>query len=109
MPYNEADTRAKLIDPALYGVGWSEEWIRREETDGAIQLTGSDRGGDENASTMFSTCSKNGVLFPIALIEAKAEDQSPSTGLEQVKEYRRRWNVPFAFSANGHHSSNTTS
>ena len=28
MPYNEADTRAKLIDPAIYKRGWIEHQIR---------------------------------------------------------------------------------
>lgn len=32
MPYNEADTRAKLIDPAIHRCGWTEDLIRREET-----------------------------------------------------------------------------
>ena len=39
-PYGEADTRAKLIDPALYAVGWAEEHMRREETAGGIAVIG---------------------------------------------------------------------
>jgi type I restriction enzyme, R subunit len=31
MPLSEADTRAKLIDPALHDRGWSEDLIRRED------------------------------------------------------------------------------
>lgn len=31
---NEADTRAKLIDPAIYQRGWTEDYIRREQTAG---------------------------------------------------------------------------
>ena len=38
MPLNEADTRAKLIDPALHTSGWTEDLIKREETAGAIQI-----------------------------------------------------------------------
>jgi len=38
MPLNEADTRAKLIDPALHSQGWTEDFIRREETKGAIEI-----------------------------------------------------------------------
>jgi len=30
MGLGEADTRAKLIDPALYARGWTEDLIRRE-------------------------------------------------------------------------------
>jgi len=32
MPLSEADTRAKLIDPAIHKNGWSEDLIRRVET-----------------------------------------------------------------------------
>jgi type I restriction enzyme R subunit len=38
MPYNEADTRAKLIDPALHSSGWTEDLIKREESAGAIEI-----------------------------------------------------------------------
>ena len=38
MPLGEADTRAKLIDPALYARGWTEDLIRREETEGAVDV-----------------------------------------------------------------------
>src|ERR1035441_5350523 len=36
MPLSEADTRAKLIDPALHQRGWTEDLIKREETAGSI-------------------------------------------------------------------------
>ena len=38
MPLGEADTRAKLIDPALHARGWTEDLIRREETAGAVDV-----------------------------------------------------------------------
>jgi len=38
MGLGEADTRAKLIDPALHARGWTEDLIRREETAGAIEV-----------------------------------------------------------------------
>jgi type I restriction enzyme R subunit len=38
MGLGEADTRAKLIDPAIHARGWTEDLIRREETAGAIEL-----------------------------------------------------------------------
>ena len=40
MGYNESDTRAKLIDPALHARGWTEDLIKREETAGAIEIVG---------------------------------------------------------------------
>ncbi len=36
--HNEADTRAKLIDPTLHQRGWSEDKIKREETPGAVDV-----------------------------------------------------------------------
>jgi type I restriction enzyme R subunit len=36
----EADTRAKLIDPALHSRGWNEALIRREETAGPVEIIG---------------------------------------------------------------------
>ena len=38
MGLSEADTRAKLIDPALNGRGWTEDLIGREETAGSIAV-----------------------------------------------------------------------
>jgi type I restriction enzyme, R subunit len=38
MPFSEADTRAKLIDPAIHKCGWTEDLIRREETAGTIEI-----------------------------------------------------------------------
>ena len=34
----EADTRAKLIDPAIHARGWSEDFIRREESAGTGEI-----------------------------------------------------------------------
>jgi type I restriction enzyme R subunit len=35
---SEADTRAKLIDPAIHACGWSEDLICRETTLGAVEI-----------------------------------------------------------------------
>ena len=37
---SEADTRAKLIDSAIHGRGWTEDLICREETAVAIEVIG---------------------------------------------------------------------
>jgi hypothetical protein len=36
--FSEAETRAKLIDPALHAEGWTEEHIHREVTAGAVAI-----------------------------------------------------------------------
>jgi type I site-specific restriction endonuclease len=38
MTFNEADTRAKLIDPAIHKRGWTEDLIRREESMGEVEI-----------------------------------------------------------------------
>ena len=38
MPLSEADTHAKLVNPAIYERGWTEDLIRREESTGAVEI-----------------------------------------------------------------------
>ena len=38
MGLSEADTRAKLIDPAIHRRGWTEDLIKREESAGTIDM-----------------------------------------------------------------------
>ncbi len=102
MSLNEADTRAKLIDPALHARGWSEDWICREKTAGAFHIVG---GGGQRGRRRIDyvlNVMVKGRLIPVALIEAKPESESPDSGLEQAKDYGRRHGVPLVFSSNGH-------
>ena len=106
MPLSEADTRAKLIDPALHNRGWTEDMIRREETAPAVEIIEgkarrSPRGG--RVDYVLRVIVRPGAQpIAVALVEAKAEHASPSLGLEQCKSYSRRLNVPFVFASNGH-------
>ncbi len=108
MPLSEADTRSKLIDPAIHARGWTEDLIRREETAGAIELLDGRPSRRKTGRTDYTLRIKvEGGEQPVAvaLIEAKAEDRPPAHGLEQGKLYAsscRRLNVPFVFSSNGH-------
>jgi type I restriction enzyme R subunit len=107
MGFNESDTRAKLIDPAIHEIGWTEDLIRREETAGAIEvIDGKPRKRAKGRVDYVLRIKVNAVAQPVAvaLIEAKAEDLPPNHGLEQVKVYAacKRLNVPFAYSSNGH-------
>ena len=102
MPFNEADTRAKLIDPALHDAGWSEDWIRREQSPGpVIRLGATDTRGAGFTDYLLHVLIK-GRRYPIALVEAKSEDADPAKGLGQAKRDARKHHVPFAFSSNGH-------
>ena len=108
MEFSEADTRAKLIDPALHRRGWSEELIRREETAGAVEIVQGRprRSRRKQVDYVLRIGAAGGrQLLAIALIEAKKESLPPGHGLEQAKEYARkceRLQVRFAFSSNGH-------
>ena len=103
----EADTRAKLIDPALHACGWTEDLIRREETAGAIEvIDGRPRKQAKGRVDYALRGRVNAESQPVAvaLIEAKAASLPPPHGLEQAKLYGacKRLNVPFVFSSNGH-------
>jgi type I restriction enzyme R subunit len=106
-PWGEADTRSKLIDPAIHARGWTEEHIRREETAGAIEIIdGKPRRRSKGRVdyTLRVKVSTGQQPVALAVIEAKAENLPPNHGLEQAKSYARckRLNVPFAFASNGH-------
>ncbi|MCC6627732.1 MAG: DEAD/DEAH box helicase family protein [Chloroflexi bacterium] len=105
MGMGEADTRAKLIDPAIHARGWTEELIRREESAGAIEIvdgTAKKQAKGRVDYTLRVKVTPDTQPVAVALIEAKAEDLAPAHGLEQAKRYCMRLNVPFVFSTNGH-------
>ena len=107
MTFNEADTRAKLIDPAIYKCGWTEDLIRREETAGTVEIiNGKARRRARGKIDYVLRVKVNVDTQPVALalIEAKKESLPPGHGLDQAKGYAecRRHNVQFIFSSNGH-------
>lgn len=105
---NEADTRAKLIEPKLKASGWTDQQVTREfyynrdyqYTRGRIILVGDRvrRGAARKADYLLRISES----FPIAVIEAKAESEPAEAGLEQAKEYARDLGLAFAYSTNGH-------
>src|SRR5439155_26222622 len=107
MALNEADTRAKLIDLALYVRGWTEDLIRREESAGAIELVDGRprrRARGRVDYTLRVKLNPDTQPVAVALIEAKAESLPAGHGLEQAKAYAacKRLHVPFVFATNGH-------
>ena len=61
MALNEADTRAKLIDPAIHKCGWTEDLIRREETAGTV---GQVRLQDLGYARHFSVLKNQSIPLP---------------------------------------------
>lgn len=107
MMMNEADTRAKLIDPAIHKRGWTEDLIRREETAGTVEIiNGKPRRRSRGKIDYVLRVKVNVGTQPVALalIEAKKENLPAGHGLDQAKGYAecKRLNVKFIFSSNGH-------
>jgi len=113
MARNEADTRAQLIDPVLHERGWTEALhIRREETPGRVDVINGQgkrrsRGRIDYVLRLVVTLDgqKSGTQpIAVALIEAKAEDKDPATGLEQGKAYAsgKLHHLLFVYATNGH-------
>jgi type I restriction enzyme R subunit len=104
---SEADTRAKLIDPAIHSCGWSEDMICRETTLGAVEIiagTARRRSGGRTDYTLRVRVSTEAQPVAVALLEAKKDTLPPGQGLDQVKGYlaASRHNVQFVFSSNGY-------
>jgi len=96
---NEADTRAKLIDPKLHDAGWKEELIRREAiTLGIIE----DEDGTRGKKLIPDYVLYYNESLPIAVVEAKDEAKSHNAGMQQAKNYAKKLGVYFAYSTNGH-------
>ena len=104
---DEAQTRSRLIDPALHARGWTEDLIRREETLGRVEIV----DGRPRRATIGRTdytlrikVGENTQPVAVAVLEAKSEDKHPTYGLEQSKGYLlgKRLRVPFVAATNGH-------
>jgi len=88
MPLNEADTRAKLIDPAIHTRGWTEDYIKREVSAGSIEIIEGKahrRAKGRVDYTLRIRVTAESQPVAVALIEAKAERLPAGHGLEQAK------------------------
>jgi type I restriction enzyme R subunit len=107
MSLSEADTHAKLVNPALYRKGWTEDHIKREETTGAVDIiAGKARRRAKGRTDLTLRVIVTSEMQPVALavIEVKKDSLPPGHGLDQAKGYAKAksLNVPFVFSTNGH-------
>ena len=85
MAYNEAQTRFHLIEPKLFDCGWTRDLITPEATAGSIlNLNGKFRRNDKYRRVDYLPnvrLSDRSKPHPVAVIEAKHEGRSPSTGM----------------------------
>jgi len=102
MALNEADTRAKLVDPKLFQSGWSEDFITREYyfTEGKIFLVGDEAKRKEPKKADYLLLFNEAL--PLAVVEAKEELKPGISGIQQAKDYAERLDILFAYSTNGH-------
>lgn len=97
---SEADTRAKLIDPALYASDWNENFITREYSIKVKKSWNEKEFNNKNKHIKpdYLLIYKN---IKIAVIEAKAYKHSYTEGITQAKYYAEKLNIHFTFSCNG--------
>lgn len=104
--FNEAETRAKLIDPAIHQRGWTEDLIKREENAGGLyKVRGRWRRDVKHADYLLRIPVRGGSEpIAVAVLEAKKNTLPPHHGLEQAKLYASadRLNVPFVLCSNGY-------
>ena len=100
--YSEEDIKLQYITPAIEKAGWSKNRDIRMEykiTDGRVELSG-------NTWKRKKPKSADYLLFahdedPIAIVEAKSNEKSVSSGLQQAIDYAKLLDVPFAYASNG--------
>jgi type I restriction enzyme, R subunit len=102
---SERDIITKHILPALRKSGWDLDIQVREEfpmSAGRVIVKGSRqqpgvRGKDERADIVLF----HKLNIPIAVIEAKRNDKTVGSGIQQAQRYAERLDVPLAYSTNG--------
>jgi type I restriction enzyme, R subunit len=97
---NEAETRAEYIDPALKAAGWGvveESLILREYPITLGRIEGHGRRGKPLIAD-YVLVHRNHKL---AVVEAKAWDESLTEGVAQAKNYAGMLDVRYTYSTNG--------
>ncbi len=99
--FSEADIKEKFITPAIINSGWDEHTqIIREYsiTAGRIWVKGklTARGKKLFADYVLYI---SGI--PIAIVEAKDNNQTIKSGIQQALKYSNLMDIPFVFSSNG--------
>lgn len=111
MGMNEADTRYHLIDPVLRSKGYvKQERVTLETvlTPSPVEPSGpKGRRRKSPGRTDYLLCVQVGDMpraMPIAVLEAKKENDDPLKGMQQAKAYAdcERYDVKYVFATNGH-------
>ncbi len=99
---SERDICTKYITPALEKAGWDKNLQILEEvgfTNGRIYVRGklTARGNRKRADYILYYKTN----IPIAIIEAKDNNHSVRSGIQQALDYANTLDIPFVFSSNG--------
>src|SRR5258708_14710482 len=97
---NEAETRAEHIDPALKAVGWGVVEGRRITREYPM-APGRLEGLGRRSKHLFADYILVYRNTKLAVLEAKAWDESLTEGLGQAKGYADKLAIRFAYSSNG--------
>lgn len=99
---SERDICTKFITPALEKAGWDKQLQILEEvsfTDGKIYVRGKITARGTRKRADYILYYKPNI--PIAIIEAKDNNQSVRAGIQQGLDYARILDIPCVFSSNG--------
>lgn len=98
---SERDICSKFINPALERAGWTAHQIREEVTftNGQIMVRGKLHTRGERKRADYVLYYKKNI--PLAVIEAKDNNHSLGSGMQQALSYADCLQVPFVFSSNG--------
>lgn len=99
---SERDICTKYITPAIQNAGWDIDLQIREEksfTAGRIYVKGKlfARGKQKRADYILYYKPN----IPIAIIEAKDNNHSAKSGIQQALDYAKTLDIPFIYSSNG--------
>ena len=98
----ERDICTKFVNPALETAGWDLIHQIREQyyfTDGRVMVRGKTVKRGDRKFVDYLLLHKPNV--PLAVIEAKDNNHSIGSGMQQGLDYARMLDIPFVFSTNG--------
>ena len=99
---SEEDIKLNYITPALNNKGWRNgDNITMETriTDGRINLKGNLAYREKPKRVDYLLYINK--YHPIAVVEAKDNNHTPSFGIQQAKTYAQMLDLPYAYSSNG--------
>jgi type I restriction enzyme R subunit len=99
---SEQDICSKYILPAITNAGWDLKYQIREQvsfTAGKILVRGKSVSRGEQKRADFILYYKNEI--PLAIIEAKDNNHTVGSGMQQGLGYAEILDIPFVFSSNG--------